>query len=91
MPSPALASLSAIFPVCPRRTAIPSHFVGSQIPWPDLTTDGHSAANRPRIRDRAGRLLLIRRAVAEVDLLWALPGGTIEPGESPEKPQCGRR
>ncbi|MEH0658420.1 NUDIX domain-containing protein [Streptomyces stelliscabiei] len=58
--------------------------MGSQIPWPDRTTDGHPAANWPRIRDRAGRLLLIRRAVAEVDLLWALPGGTIEPGESPE-------
>lgn len=29
-----------------------------------------------------GRLLLIRRSVAEGDLVWALPGGTVEPGES---------
>lgn len=30
-----------------------------------------------------GRLLLIRRRVAERDLAWALPGGKIESGESP--------
>ncbi|WP_051138076.1 NUDIX hydrolase [Streptomyces canus] len=29
-----------------------------------------------------GRLLLIRRAAAEGDLLWALPGGIVEPGET---------
>lgn len=34
---------------------------------------------------RAGRLLLIRRRVPEGDLLWALPGGKLEPGESPEE------
>jgi 8-oxo-dGTP diphosphatase len=30
----------------------------------------------------AGRLLLIRRATQEGDLLWALPGGSIEAGET---------
>ncbi|MFE4824069.1 NUDIX hydrolase [Streptomyces sp. NPDC056704] len=29
-----------------------------------------------------GRLLLIRRSAPEGDLIWALPGGTVEPGES---------
>ncbi|MFE2970780.1 NUDIX hydrolase [Streptomyces sp. NPDC059340] len=29
-----------------------------------------------------GQLLLICRAVPEGDLMWALPGGTIEPGET---------
>lgn len=32
-----------------------------------------------------GRLLLIRRAVAEGDLIWALPGGKVERGESVEQ------
>lgn len=33
------------------------------------------------IVDRA-RLLLIRRSAPEGDLVWALPGGTVEPGEN---------
>lgn len=32
-----------------------------------------------------GRLLLIRRSVIEGDLVWALPGGKVEPGESVER------
>ncbi|MFI9174860.1 NUDIX hydrolase [Streptomyces lincolnensis] len=32
-----------------------------------------------------GRLLLIRRSLAEGDLLWAMPGGKVEEGESPEQ------
>lgn len=32
-----------------------------------------------------GQLLLIRRTVAEGDLVWALPGGKVEPGESAEQ------
>jgi 8-oxo-dGTP diphosphatase len=31
-----------------------------------------------------GKLLMIRRREREGDLLWALPGGAIEPGEAPE-------
>lgn len=31
-----------------------------------------------------GRILLIRRAVAEGSLLWVLPGGKVEPGETVE-------
>ncbi|MER5470879.1 NUDIX domain-containing protein [Streptomyces sp. NPDC002685] len=31
-----------------------------------------------------GRLLLIRRGTPEDDLVWALPGGAIEPGEKAE-------
>jgi hypothetical protein len=34
---------------CQRTTAVPCHPVGSQIPRPNLTTDGHSMADRPRI------------------------------------------
>lgn len=30
-----------------------------------------------------GKLLMIRRREPEGDLLWALPGGAIEPGETP--------
>lgn len=33
---------------------------------------------------REGRLLLIRRRVAEGALSWQLPAGKVEPGESPE-------
>lgn len=33
----------------------------------------------------SGRLLLIRRSVPENDLVWALPGGKVEDGESPEQ------
>ncbi|WP_406132079.1 NUDIX hydrolase [Streptomyces sp. NBC_00989] len=32
-----------------------------------------------------GRLLLIRRGVPEGDLVWALPGGTVEPAETAEQ------
>ncbi|WP_055693706.1 NUDIX hydrolase [Streptomyces prasinopilosus] len=32
-----------------------------------------------------GRLLMIRRSEREGDLLWALPGGAIEAGETPEE------
>lgn len=32
-----------------------------------------------------GRLLLICRAAPEADLVWALPGGTVEPGETAEQ------
>lgn len=32
-----------------------------------------------------GRLLLIRRAVAEGSLVWQLPAGKVEPGESPQQ------
>jgi 8-oxo-dGTP diphosphatase len=32
-----------------------------------------------------GRLLLIRRSAPEGDLVWALPGGTVEAGETPEQ------
>lgn len=32
-----------------------------------------------------GRLLLIRRSVRERDLVWALPGGKVESGESVER------
>lgn len=32
-----------------------------------------------------GKLLMIRRSEREGDLLWALPGGAIEAGESPEE------
>ncbi|MGP4008161.1 NUDIX hydrolase [Streptomyces sp. 4N124] len=32
-----------------------------------------------------GRLLLIRRSAPEGDLVWALPGGTVEASESPEQ------
>lgn len=32
-----------------------------------------------------GRVLMIRRRVAEGDLSWAFPGGVIEQGETPEQ------
>lgn len=32
-----------------------------------------------------GKLLMIRRSEREGDLLWALPGGAIEAGETPEE------
>ncbi|MCT9078805.1 NUDIX hydrolase [Streptomyces fulvoviolaceus] len=32
-----------------------------------------------------GRLLLIRRSASEGDLVWAMPGGKVEDGESPEQ------
>jgi 8-oxo-dGTP diphosphatase len=36
------------------------------------------------VHDVAGRLLLIRRGHAPHEGLWSLPGGRVEPGESPE-------
>ncbi|WP_070019963.1 NUDIX hydrolase [Streptomyces nanshensis] len=33
----------------------------------------------------AGRVLMIRRRVREGRLLWAFPGGEVEPGETPEQ------
>ena len=36
------------------------------------------------VHDRSGRLLLIRRGHAPHEGLWSLPGGRVEPGESPE-------
>jgi 8-oxo-dGTP diphosphatase len=35
------------------------------------------------VRDSGGRLLLIRRANPPSEGLWSLPGGRVEPGESP--------
>jgi 8-oxo-dGTP diphosphatase len=37
------------------------------------------------VRDAAGRLLLIRRGQEPSRGLWSLPGGRIEPGETPEQ------
>jgi mutator protein MutT len=36
------------------------------------------------VRDAEGRLLMIRRRHAPSAGLWSVPGGRIEPGESPE-------
>jgi 8-oxo-dGTP diphosphatase len=36
------------------------------------------------VHDAGGRLLLIRRGHAPHQGLWSLPGGRVEPGESPE-------
>jgi 8-oxo-dGTP diphosphatase len=36
------------------------------------------------VHDAAGRLLMIRRGHAPHEGLWSLPGGRVEPGESPE-------
>lgn len=35
------------------------------------------------VRDAAGRLLLVRRAHEPAQGMWSLPGGRIEPGETP--------
>jgi 8-oxo-dGTP diphosphatase len=35
------------------------------------------------VRDDAGRLLLIRRGQAPAKGTWSLPGGRVEPGETP--------
>ena len=37
------------------------------------------------VRDDTGRLLVIRRAHDPGKGLWSIPGGRIEPGESPEE------
>ena len=37
------------------------------------------------IRDDAGRLLMIQRAHEPGQGLWSIPGGRIEPGETPEQ------
>jgi 8-oxo-dGTP diphosphatase len=36
------------------------------------------------VHDAAGRLLLIRRGHPPHEGLWSVPGGRVEPGESPE-------
>jgi 8-oxo-dGTP pyrophosphatase MutT (NUDIX family) len=40
------------------------------------------------IRDGAGRVLLARHVEGDA---WLIPGGAIEPGESPRIRRCGRR
>ena len=37
------------------------------------------------VRDDAGRLLLVRRGHAPSAGLWSVPGGRVEPGETPEQ------
>ena len=37
------------------------------------------------IRDRDGRLLLVRRGHAPSEGLWSVPGGRVEDGETPEQ------
>jgi len=37
------------------------------------------------VRDEAGRLLLVRRGHAPSAGLWSVPGGRVEPGETPEQ------
>ena len=37
------------------------------------------------VHDRDGRLLLVRRRNAPSKGLWSVPGGRVEPGESPEQ------
>lgn len=48
-----------------------------------------STAGRPGISAavivHAGRVLIVRRRVAEGQLSWQFPAGEIEPGESPEE------
>jgi 8-oxo-dGTP diphosphatase len=48
----------------------------------DTTTDKPALSMAVVVKD--GRLLMIRRREREGDLLWALPGGAIEAGETPE-------
>lgn len=49
----------------------------------DTTTDKPALSMAVVVAD--GKLLMIRRREREGDLLWALPGGAIEAGESPEE------
>jgi ADP-ribose pyrophosphatase YjhB (NUDIX family) len=37
------------------------------------------------VRDERGRLLLVRRGRAPAQGTWSLPGGRVEPGESPRE------
>jgi ADP-ribose pyrophosphatase YjhB (NUDIX family) len=37
------------------------------------------------VRDREGRLLLVQRGHAPSFGLWSVPGGRVEPGETPER------
>lgn len=37
------------------------------------------------VRDESGRVLLVRRGHAPSQGLWSVPGGRIEPGETPEQ------
>jgi 8-oxo-dGTP diphosphatase len=48
----------------------------------DTTTDKPALSMAVVVKD--GKLLMIRRREREGDLLWALPGGAIEFGETPE-------
>jgi 8-oxo-dGTP diphosphatase len=48
----------------------------------ETTTDNPPLSMAVIVSD--GRLLMIRRRQREGELLWALPGGAIEPGETPE-------
>jgi 8-oxo-dGTP diphosphatase len=49
----------------------------------ETTTDEPALSMAVIVAD--GKLLLIRRRQREGDLLWALPGGAIEAGETPEE------
>ncbi|MET7429602.1 NUDIX hydrolase [Streptomyces flaveolus] len=49
----------------------------------ESTTDQPALSMAVVVAD--GKLLMIRRAEREGDLLWALPGGAIEAGEGPEE------
>lgn len=46
-------------------------------------TDKPGIAAAVIVRD--GRVLMVRRAVGEGELLWQFPAGQIEPGETPEE------
>jgi 8-oxo-dGTP diphosphatase len=48
----------------------------------DQAADGILCAGAV-IRDDAGRLLLVRRATEPARGSWSLPGGRVEPGETP--------
>jgi 8-oxo-dGTP pyrophosphatase MutT (NUDIX family) len=75
-----------------RRTTPGSRGTGAPGPGEDgAPRDGTAALDESRVRRRGvmtvvvspeGRVLLLRRAIP---FLWDLPGGGIEPGESPEQ------